>query len=220
MRSHPSRCWRGATPKYRDLFRDPDIKRWYDNVSRGSKITADVYLRRLGSLCNSSGMANPKELLTRAAANGGRMWAYNFIMDTVTRMDGEGKAGSYIHSHTKALRSWFAHNGINVDGRIKIRGSQDTPSLKDKHAPTSSELAMFFSNAPPQTRCAAALVAQAGLRLEVVRNYDGADGLRLGDLPEIVIRQGACDSTTGQISFSRIPAMVVVRPELTKAGHQ
>jgi hypothetical protein len=86
MKTRVSRCWRGAPPRYRNLFRDPDIKRWYDNASKGSKITADVYLRRLGSICNSVGMANPKELLTRAEANGGRMWAYNFIMDIVTRI--------------------------------------------------------------------------------------------------------------------------------------
>jgi integrase len=165
-------------------------------------------------------MRNPKELLTQATSGGGRMWAYNFIMDVVTRMESEGKAGSYIHSNTKALRSWFAHNGINVDGRIKIRGAQDTPTLRDKHAPTSSELAAFFSNAPPQTRCAAALVAQAGLRLEVVGNYDGSDGLRLGDLPELVVRPNASDRAAGQISFSRTPAMIVIRPELSKAGHQ
>ncbi len=215
------RCWRGARPKYRDLFRDPDVKRWYDNVSRGSRITADVYLRRLGSICRSRGMESPKNLMARATGNGGTMWAYNFIMDLVTELEAEGKAGSYIHSNTKALRSWFAHNGINVEGRIKIKGAQDTPSLKDKHAPTSSELSMFFSNAPPQTRCAGALVAQAGLRLEVVGNYDGSDGLRIGDIPDMTIGPDISDDSTGcQISFSRTSAMIVVRPDLSKAGHQ
>ena len=92
-------------PKYRDLFEDPEVKRWYDNVARGSRITADVYLRRLGSICRSRGMKNPKNLLALATDNGGRMWAYNFIMDLVTKLEAEGKAGSYIHSNTKALRS-------------------------------------------------------------------------------------------------------------------
>src|SRR5208337_2984851 len=77
------------------------------------------------------------------------------------------------------------------------------------------------SNAPPQTRCAGALVAQAGLRLEVVGNYDGSDGLTIGDLPEIAIGPDAGDGGSGgQISFSRTPAMIVVRPGLSKAGHQ
>lgn len=175
-------------------------------------------------------MKSPKELLARAAGAGGRvgeeggggrtLWAYNFIMDLVTKLEAEGKAGSYIHSNTKSLRSWFAHNGINVEGRIKIRGAQDTPSLKDKHAPTSSELAMFFSNAPPQTRCAGTLIAQAGLRPEVIGNYDGSDGLTLGDLPEVAIiktsdpdNDANSNNDGGQIiSFSKTPAMIVVRP--------
>lgn len=139
-----SRCWRGAKPKYRDLFKDSDVKRWYGNVSRGSRITVDVYLRRLGSICRSRGMKNPKDLLALATRGGGTLWAYNFIMDLVTKLEAEGKAGSYIHSNTKALRSWFAHNGINVEGRIRIKGAQDAPSLKDKHAPTSSWTGPLF----------------------------------------------------------------------------
>ena len=34
--------------KYLHLLEDPEVKRWYQNVVRGSRITADVYLRRLG----------------------------------------------------------------------------------------------------------------------------------------------------------------------------
>jgi hypothetical protein len=37
----PPRC------KHKHLLEDQDIKRWYDNLCRGSKVTADVYLRRL-----------------------------------------------------------------------------------------------------------------------------------------------------------------------------
>lgn len=33
------------------LLANPDIKRWYENVSRGSAITAEVKLRRLGLFC-------------------------------------------------------------------------------------------------------------------------------------------------------------------------
>lgn len=116
-------------------------------------------------------MKSPRELLTRAANHGGQLWTYSFVMDLLTELQLKGKAGSYIHSNAKAIRSWFAHNGIGVEGRIKIKGAQDAPSLRDKHAPTSSELFAFFSNAPPQTRCAGALIAQAGLRIEVVGNY-------------------------------------------------
>jgi hypothetical protein len=33
--------------KYLHLLEDPEVKRWHQNVARGSRITADVYLRRL-----------------------------------------------------------------------------------------------------------------------------------------------------------------------------
>ena len=41
---------------------DPDVKRWYDNLCRGSKITADVKLRRLGNFCERNDMT-PKEII-------------------------------------------------------------------------------------------------------------------------------------------------------------
>lgn len=132
-----ARCWRGATPKHRHLLLDEDIKRWYDNVSRGSKITADVYLRRLGSICSKRGIKNPKELIAHARREEGGRWAYNFLMDIVTKLESEDKAGSYIHSNVKAIRTRLAHNGLNVEGGIKIRGASETPTLMDEKVPES-----------------------------------------------------------------------------------
>jgi len=39
----------GFKNQYARLFEDSDVKRWYDNTARGSVVTADVYLRRVGS---------------------------------------------------------------------------------------------------------------------------------------------------------------------------
>jgi hypothetical protein len=51
--------------KYRHLLEeDQQLRRWYDNVSRGSKVTADVYIRRLGSICASRN-TNPRELIKK-----------------------------------------------------------------------------------------------------------------------------------------------------------
>ena len=47
--------------RHRQLLSDPEVKRWYDNVARGSIITADVYLRRLGLLCERNNI-KPKML--------------------------------------------------------------------------------------------------------------------------------------------------------------
>jgi integrase len=216
-----SRCWRGAQPKYRGLLEDPNIKRWYDNVRRGSKITADVYLRRLGLLCKANGIESPKELIERANEKGER-WTCNFLMDIVSRLESERKAGSYIESSLTAIKSWFAHNGVEVKGKIKIKGVQETPTLKNKRALNTSELALFLSSSPPQTRCAGLLVAEAGLRIESVGDYEGKDGLRISDLPEMVIVRDddGEGGTNRRVSFAKVPTMIVVRPELSKARHQ
>jgi nitroreductase len=41
---------RAPQVRYKLLLKDKNLKRWYDNVARGSLVTADVYLRRLGHL--------------------------------------------------------------------------------------------------------------------------------------------------------------------------
>jgi hypothetical protein len=42
----------GKQGKYRHLLQDdPNLLRWYRNLRRRSKVTAKVYLRRLGNFC-------------------------------------------------------------------------------------------------------------------------------------------------------------------------
>lgn len=54
-----------AKATYAYLLKDVDIKRWYENVARGSRVTADVYLRRLGWACKHLNLT-PKELLGKS----------------------------------------------------------------------------------------------------------------------------------------------------------
>ena len=121
-------------------------------------------MRRLGFLCNAKGISDPNDLVQRARTSGER-WAYSFLMDIVTEMEADGKAGSYTESTLKAVKSWLAHNAVEVKDRIKVKGARDTPTLRDKHALSGPELALFLSNAPPQTRCAAVIIGEAGLRI-------------------------------------------------------
>ena len=48
--------------KYQGLRANKEIARWYGDVGRGSKITADVYMRRLGAFCDNVGK-DPVKLL-------------------------------------------------------------------------------------------------------------------------------------------------------------
>jgi hypothetical protein len=201
---------RPARGNHRSLLEDERVKRWYDNLCRGSKVTADVYTRRLGSICATRG-TTPSELVIQSKKD--EEWLCNFLMDLVSEMERGGKAGSYIVSNLKAVKSWLSHNGVEFRRRIKVRGADDTPTLTGKHTLATSQLRSLFHNSPPHTRCACALIAQAGLRPEVVGNYDATDGLTVGDLPEMKVEGGS-------ITFLKIPTMITVRRELSKAGHQ
>jgi len=101
--------------KYQFLVEDADVRRWHENVSRGSAVTADVYLRRLGSFCQGSNIT-PKALL---ALSEGEL--YNLMLDCVSSMERARHAGSYTESVLKAIRSWLSHNGKDVRRKIKIK---------------------------------------------------------------------------------------------------
>ena len=189
------------------LFEDADVKRWYDNTARGSRVTADVYLRRVGSFCNRH-KTTPKQLVKMR-----RKERFDLLLDFVSVMEGKGYAGSYIQSTLKAVKSWLAHNRIELKGKIKVRGAQDTPTLRDERVPTRKELKKILLSGNKQARVSSVLVAHSGLRIKTLGNYEGEDGLRIGDLPEMKVEGDSVD-------FEQIPALVIVRKELSKAGHQ
>ena len=77
--------------KYENLLKDPDVKRWHENVNAGSSITGEVYLRTLGLYCRLRN-TTPEEIIRDAKE--GKL--KNDFMDFVRRLEKEGKAGSYI----------------------------------------------------------------------------------------------------------------------------
>jgi len=193
--------------KYAFLLEDVDVRRWYRNVARGSQVTADVYLRRLGAFCSHFGLT-PKRLVSLD-----RDEIYNLLLDYVSDLEESGRAGSYIESALKAVKSWLAHNDLEVKRKIKIRGARDTPTLRDERTPTPEELRRIFLSGDKKARTACVLMAHSGLRPVTLGNYRGTDGLRVRDFPEMKIEEDT-------VEFERIPTMVVVRPELSKGGHQ
>lgn len=193
--------------RYAHLLEDENVRRWYQNVARGSVTTADVYLRRLGAFCERRKIsAGEFASLPDGEVKG-------VLMDLVSELEAEGLAGSYIESVVKALRSWLSFNEKDIRVKLKIKGARDTPTLKDERVPTREELRRIFLSGDKKTRVACALVAHSGLRIEVLGNYRGDDGLRVKDFPEMEIKDG-------RVEFKKVPTMVVVRKELSKARHQ
>jgi len=138
---------------------------------------------------------------------------YNILLDFVTELEKEGKSGSYIKSILKALKSWLSHNDKFIKKKIKIRGSDVSPTLKDERVPTTDELRKIFFSGDKKARVACVLVAHAGLRIETLGTYLGDNGLVIGDFPELKVKRKS-------IEFEKVPTMIVLRNELSKTGHR
>jgi predicted nucleic acid-binding OB-fold protein len=76
-----------ARAKYLHLLEDPEVKRWHQIVTRGSRITADVYLRRLEALCNARRISLHELLKTSEQE------LTDLLMDIVSEMEEQGYAG-------------------------------------------------------------------------------------------------------------------------------
>ncbi|MCK5291266.1 MAG: site-specific integrase [Thermoplasmata archaeon] len=198
---------RGRGSRFIKLLEDKEVRRWYENNARGSVVTADVYLRRLGNFCEVHKLT-PKKFAAKSEKE-----IYGILLDYVSKLEKEGKSGSYVSSIMKALRSWLAHNDKEVKRKIKIRGSESTPTLRDERVPTPLELKSILMSGDKKARVACVLVAHSGLRLQSLGTYLGDNGLRIDDFPELGIEGDV-------VEFDEVPTMIVVNPELSKAGHK
>lgn len=107
----------------------------------------------------------------------------------------EGKESTqYIAGLLKNIRSWLSYNDIVLTRKVKISNYLSTQTIENEQVPSQEELARIFRNSSSKVRVAAALLAFAELRLETIGNYNGSDGLKLGDLLELKI-------TDGKVSF-------------------
>jgi integrase len=197
------------------LDEDPNLRRWYFNTIKGSVMTADVYLRKLGNFCRMSNLTPgeyaklPKRKMEELAFD------YITEMEQKTNpLTGKKYAPSYIECYLKAIISWAKWNRKTFEMKIKIADLSKRPTVADERIPTNEELrrVLYADTTPLRTRVAIAIIAFSGCRLGVLGNYLGTDGLKLKDLPELV-------TDGGKVSFKSVPTLVVVRPELSKSRY-
>ena len=196
-------------PKYQELLRDEDLRRWFENLRAKSVLTATVALRNLGHYCELT-ETTPKEILNRARSNE-KDFRYEFT-DFVRKMEKEAKAGSYIARFKKVILSWLKFNDIRLQLTVNISGENETPTIANERVPSKEELARILRKATSRGRVAIAIMAFSGLRPESLVDYEGTDGLRLGDLKDLRL--------TDEIQFEKVPATVMVKSKLSKARHQ
>lgn len=83
-----------------ELLKDPDVKRWQTNLSKGSVIVADVYFRALGRFCPSIKMS-PRQFISLPQKE-----IEDLTQDFIDQLERIGKySPGYIETYLKAIRS-------------------------------------------------------------------------------------------------------------------
>jgi len=187
---------------------DEDFRLWFDNLARGSPTTAiekaRVLYRFLGLMGWSLG-----ELTARIKVD--RDQFEKMLISFVGGQEREGYAPGTIDGYLKSVRSWANWHGVELVRKIKISNRDSTPTLDDEQVPTPEQVKYIRSAASPRGRICVGGLAYGGLRPQVLGHQKLVDGLKLGDLPELDIED---------LKFKAVPTLVVVRTELSKAGHK
>ena len=148
--------------KWQALLADKDVKRWYDNLARGSRATADNYVRVLGRFLDANALTPDSFIKLHAKQRD------DILADHVAAMLDAGRAGSYVEVTKKAVVSGLDWNGLKLTRKIRIQGSSTRPSLRDAHIPSQEELRQVFHVGDPRAKTAVALIAFSGVRPEVM----------------------------------------------------
>jgi len=201
---------RRPEPLITKYLSNPDTKRWFDNLSRGSKLTATQRLYKLVNFCRDHDIT-PISLVELARKD--RLIVSDLIQDHIAAMEEAGRAPSYIRSVYTAVKSWLSYFDIELHRRIKVANADVATTLASERVPTGEEMFEILSRAPLREGAIISLMAKAGLRPETLGNYDATDGLTIRDLPDLVIQHGTA-------RFLRCPPMIIVRKSLSKARHQ
>lgn len=192
------------------LKKDANLRRWYNNLKEGSIITAEVGLRRMGRACRLFN-TTPAKL-----AKMSKKQATDFLIDLVAELRSQGKQPKYISHFVKVMKNWFGFNGIQITERIKVSNNAKKPSkVAKEQSPTPEQFRLVLNQADIKQKVECTLVGFAGLREETIGDYLGEDGLKVMDLPEMKV-----DKEEKTVTFEKIPTMIIVRPNLSKAGHQ
>ena len=192
------------------LLSNPDVRRWYDNMVRGSPLTAEGRVRKLGRFCDLH-KTTPRKLANLAMKD--LRAATDLLEDHITMMESDNYAPGYIEDQINAVRAWFRHFDIVVKRRIRISSIGFSPTLQSERVPNAQEISNIYEKSGLRESVMISLIAKSGLRPGVIGNHNGTDGLQIQDLPDVEIHQGVAKCL-------RTPSQITVRRELSKAGHQ
>ena len=201
---------------------DPNAEKWYRAMARRSKITADVNYRRLRAFCRQMKI-EPAAIVSMAER---QKELRDLLADFVDQEVAKGRTTWYIHSTVIAVKSWLKFMDAPLRLQVELPRNVVSKRTEDERVPTVDELRSAFLTAKPHVRIVLALMAFSGLRPGAIGSYEGNDGLRLKDLPELHYVGDGCRSAgqelhaKGRAIFEKVPTLVRVRTSSSKAGHQ
>ena len=196
--------------RYRHLMdEDDNFSSWIENIARGSKVNAEVTLRRTGRVC-ALFQVTQRDLARMSKGEAGA-----FLLRVVSRMEEGGTRSSSIASYVKTLKGWWRFNDLDVTRQVRL--SRDVGLYDNERVPSRQELHSILEHADLQKKVCCALMAFSGVRPGVIGSRDSDDGLRVSDLPEMVVKT---EDRRLQVSFLKVPTVVVVRRTVSKTGRQ
>ncbi len=95
-------------------LKDPEVRRWYENVTRGSVTTAETYPRALFLFCETTKTTPPALWKMKEEK------LHRLLLDFVTHEEQRGQAGQTTVNIVKSVRSWLSHGGVVLTRPIKI----------------------------------------------------------------------------------------------------
>ena len=197
--------------RHRKLLENKNVKRWHDNLSRGSRVTAYMRLQRLSTFCERNNIT-PEGIILLGKKDIEKL--DDLLLDDVLYLEQNNKAPSYVEDILKAIKSWASFNYVDLRRKIKIKNSGIPVTLNDEVVPTRQKLDEVLDSSDPRAKICICMMAFAGVRPAVLGNDNGTDGLVLSDIKGLHVKPD------GTVSFDKIPATVVVRYSISKAKHE
>ncbi len=165
--------------------------------------TALGQLQKLGLTCDTYKIS-PEKLAKMSSLE-----ARGFIVRVKEDLEKEGNRTGTIENRLKCLRSWFLFNNIQVGKMPRVEGKSSKYGEGNEPVPSPEDLKLVLNEANLRAKAVISLIAFAGVRLGVVGNYKGKNGLKISDFPEMKIE-------SKQVIFGKTPTLVRVRKELSK----
>src|SRR5437867_843390 len=179
------------------LGKDSNFMRWYNNVRRSSPASADANFRRIGYVCRVF------HVTTSQLAKMNPRQAFELIDDVVTKLDHEGKQGEYMRTVSKALKSWFSHNDIQITQKMRVPKSDGSSKVSQEQSPTPDQVRRVLYAADLKQKVESTLVGLSGTRIETIGDYESNDGLKVKDMPEMKV-----NNKSRTVEFVKIPSIV------------